>query len=271
MSSQRLALRRVIKTRCPRCGRDIVVNIGPDILEEARRNPLGMAGVVELHGDHAAVVYIDRNGNERGVRVYSVLARGAEEYTVFTLPPAALEGFTNISGFSLTLKKLKMKIQAMLGEEGVFLHAVKGDAELMLDFKKDFEWGVVKRLAGVLVDTIDTSYSENPNDYLNAIRILDVILKEPNFLYSQEVFWLVTNASTLMVTTRLPEAMLFKKYRPSMLFERYDAHFLAEVADIPRENVAKLLKVGNPYAVYSRADALLAMYKRGIVDIEVIE
>ncbi len=270
MSSQRLALRRVLKTRCPRCGKDIVVEIGDEILREARENPLGMAGIVEMHGDHAAVVYIDRNGNERGVRVYSVLAKGGEEYTVFTLPPASLRGFSNIAGFALTLRKLRMKIQADLSEEGVMLHAVRGDAVLDLDFRRDFSWNTVKRLAGVLVDTIDSSYSENPNDYLSAIKILDVILKEPNFLYSKQVFWLVTNASTLSVRTRLPEAMLFRKYRPSMLFERYDAHFLLSVAETPRESVAKLLKSDNPYTVYSRADALLAMYKRGIIDIEVV-
>lgn len=269
MSSQRPLLRKVLKTRCPRCGRDIVVEVNERILMEARNNPLGMAGIVEMHGDHAAVVYVDRNGNERGVRVYPVLAKGAEEYTVFTLPSASLENFYNIGGFSLTLKKLRMMIRAGLQEEGVTLRASKGEAVLELDFKRDFSWSTVKRFTWILVDAVSTSYSENPNDYLNAVKLLDVVLREPQFFYSKDVFWLVTNASTITMKTRLPEAMLFRKYRPSMLFERYDTRFLLRVAETPSEPVSKLLRSDNPHVVYSRADALLAMYKRGIIDLVV--
>lgn len=55
------------KVKCPRCGGTIVVGITDDIIDTARRSPSGVAAVIVPHAGRRAVVYVDGDGNIRGV------------------------------------------------------------------------------------------------------------------------------------------------------------------------------------------------------------
>lgn len=258
----------LLKIRCPRCGRESVVQVDEKILEEARSNPLGLAGVVETHDDHAIVVYIDRNGNERGIRIYSLLKKGVTKpYSEFAIPSQELEKMRNISGFIIYLKKLSIVIKGYTDSIRESYKAVKDNTVLEIDFKEDLPYKTIKHWTQLVVEAMNTSYSDNPKDYLNAIKILDVMLEERPFIYASKVFWLVTNASILTMKTKLPEKLLLKKYRPSIIYEMYEAPFINQVIELPQERVDVLIDTGNPQIMFSRAEALLSLYRRGIIDL----
>lgn len=258
----------ILKVKCPKCGRESIIQVDETIIEEARSNPLGMAGVVEIHGDHALIIYIDRNGNERGMRIYSLLKKDVtKHYTEFTISPKELEKMRNVAGFILHLKKLGIMIKGYTGPMHDSYKAAKENAVLEIDFKEDIPYKTIKHWTQMVVEAINTSYSDNPKDYLNAIKILDVMLEERPFIYANKVFWLVTNASTLTMKTKLPEKLLLKNYRPSIIYERYEVPFINHIIELPQEKVDVLINTENPQIMFSRAEAVLSLYRRGIIDV----
>jgi len=65
---------RLARVKCPRCGGEVLVSVGPRVVEEAKASPTGLAVVAVPHGDHALLIHFDANGHERGVRV-AILAQ----------------------------------------------------------------------------------------------------------------------------------------------------------------------------------------------------
>ena len=73
--------------RCPRCGR--VEELGGGLLAEAARRA-GRTGVYALafrHVGHVLLVFVDRNGDVRGVEVGDVAEREEPLFAVFDLLP----------------------------------------------------------------------------------------------------------------------------------------------------------------------------------------
>jgi len=56
------------KVKCPKCGREILVDINENVLKEARESPSGVTALTFPHSDHMTIVYIDINGDIRGVQ-----------------------------------------------------------------------------------------------------------------------------------------------------------------------------------------------------------
>ena len=260
----------IIRTKCPKCRRESIVSVDESLLQEALQNPLGMVGVVEIHGDHALVIYIDRNGHERGKRIYPLL-KTAERgpYTEYKISADELARLKNISGFALDLKRLHILIKGYVQDLKDSYKISSENAVLEIDFNEELSYKVIKHWTKLVFDAINTSYSDNPNDYLNAIKILDVVLDEQPFIYANKVFWLITNASTLTMRSRLPEKMLLQKYRPSIIYERYEQQFINHVVSLPQEKVYNLLSGDNPQIMFARAEALLSLYRRGVIDLVV--
>jgi len=63
--------------KCPHCGAPIVVDITDDIIEAASKSPSGVTAVIVPHAGKRAIVYVDAEGNVRGVTCTE-----AEEKTV---------------------------------------------------------------------------------------------------------------------------------------------------------------------------------------------
>lgn len=257
---------RTVKLRCPRCGTEVSLQITPDIVEEALSNPLGLAGVAYPHGDHVLVAYFDRNGGERGVRVFSTLQTPDKGVFEVSLLGDELRGLRNISGFSVLSKKLNMKM-SFLSQSSTTLKVSGRDTVVEVDFRRDFGYQILRGWLEILLDVFENSYSTDPSDYINTIRIFDIMLEEKPFAYAKQVFWLVANASTITSKVRLPEAILLKKYRPTIIFEKYNGEFVSRVVDSNEIRVSEALGKDNPQILFSNAEALLSLYRRGVIDL----
>ncbi|MEZ0346695.1 MAG: hypothetical protein ABWK01_09105 [Infirmifilum sp.] len=258
---------KVAKVTCPRCGSQFSIELTPEILAEVESNPLGLAGVALPHGDHVLVVYFDRNGGERGVRVFSLLQKQEKGFYEVKMERESLKGMRNISGFLIELRKLNLRLIYLQESTPITVRLSGRDIGLELTFQKDFSYQKVRGWLELLLDVFEGSYSASPSDYVNTLRILDVMLEENPFAYAKQVFWLVSNASTITIKSRLPESHLLKKYRPTILYEKYNGLFITRVVDSNGIKVSELLTETNPQILFSYSEAILSLYRRGVVDL----
>uniref|UniRef100_A0A7J3X568 Uncharacterized protein n=2 Tax=Thermofilum pendens TaxID=2269 RepID=A0A7J3X568_THEPE len=261
---------KVLKVRCPACDSEHIIQVTPEVLREADQNPLGLTGLAFPHGDHVLVVYVDRLGGERGTRVFRLFqqpaARGFAEVRV---PPSELQGLRNIGGFWVELGRLGVRVGTEPSASAVSLKAKKGATTLELDFNRDIGYQTARLWLEMLLDAFDTSYSSELRDYVNAVKALDLLLEEKPFEYARQVLWLLSNASTITIRLRMPEARLLREVRPSLFFERYDGGFVLKVLESSGSTVGELLSGALPQVLFSSAEAILALHRRGVIDLVV--
>jgi hypothetical protein len=258
---------RTVKVRCPRCGAEIPLELTPNIIEEAKANPLGLAGVAYPHLDHVLIVYFDRNGEERGVRVFLTLQAPEKGLYEILLSKDDLKGLRNISGFRVESRKLNIRISSFTTATTAALKISGRDTIVEVDFQRDFSYQILRGWLEILLDVLENSYSSAPLDYVNTFRILDIMLEEKPFAYAKQVFWLVANGSTITIRPRLPEALLLKKYRPTLVYEKYSGAFISKVIEKNEMKVSEALGEDNPQVLFVNAEALLSLYRRGVLDL----
>ncbi|ABL77489.1 hypothetical protein [Thermofilum pendens] len=263
----KLGVQRVFRARCPACSQVEVVEVNDKLLEEAQNNPLGLAGVAFQHETHVFIVYVDRNGGERGTRVFPLLqARGKGLYEV-KVQPELLRGLRNIGGFTIESRRLNYRVTGYFEPPSSSIKVYKGETSLEVDFRRDVSYQTTKAWMELLAEALDSSYSYSPTDYVNAVRLLDVLIEEKPFEYIKQVFWLITNASNITVKVRPSEAMLLRKYRPSIIFEKYNGGFVNRVLEAPSVKVSDILGLENPQIMFSYVEALLSLQRRGVIDL----
>lgn len=262
---------KVLKVRCPQCGSEFVLDITATLLSEAAQNPMGLAGIALPHGDHVLVVYVDSSGGERGVRVFkSFQAPAARRVTEFLVPDNALRGLRNIGGFTAELGKLGVKLKASTGKAALLLRGRKGDSSMELELVRSLEYQVVAPWLDMLLEVMDTSYSSEVADYVNAVKALDLLIEEKPFTYARQVLWLIANSSIIKTRLRMPEAQLVRSLKPSIIFERYNGGFISRVLESGETRLRELLTTESPQLLFSSAEALLSLYRRGIIDLVVV-
>ena len=101
--------RRVVRARCPLCKTTVTIEVDERVMEAAARSPQGLAGVLDVHGDHALVIYFDSNGGARGVKVYTLVSR-IEDATVL-VPRRYMEWFENIQAFRVEMPDLGFRTE----------------------------------------------------------------------------------------------------------------------------------------------------------------
>ena len=262
---------RILKVRCPACGSEQAIQVTPEVLKEAEQNPLGLAGLAFPHGDHVLVVYLDRLGGERGARVFKLFqqpaARGLVEVRV---PPSELQGLRNIGGFWAELGRLGVRLSSTASTSAVSLRARKGETTLELELNRDIGYQTARPWLEMLLEAFDTSYSSELRDYVNAVKALDLLLEEKPFEYARQVLWLLSNASVITIRLRMPEARLIRELRPTLLFERYDGGFVLKVLESSGSTVGELLSGVLPQVLFASAEAILALHRRGAIDLVVV-
>jgi truncated hemoglobin YjbI len=260
---------RVFKIRCPACNIVETVEVNDKILIDAQSNPLGLAGVAFPHDNHVLIVYIDRNGEERGTRVFSLLQPVAKGFYQVKVPDEWLRGLRNIAGFTVESKRINYRISGYLRQPSSSIKVYKGETTLEVDFARDISYQQARSWLELLAEALDTSFSFNQADYVNAIRLLDVLIEEKPFEYIKQVFWLITNASNITVKVHEREAMLARKYRPMILFDKHNGGFINRVMEVSNTKVSQLLGLENPQIIYSYIEALLSLQRRKIIDLVV--
>ncbi len=258
---------RIAKIKCPRCGSEFPVNISTNVLEEAKVNPLGLAGVAVPHSDHVLVAYFDRNGDERGVRVFSILQAPEKGVFEVNIPEGDVKGLRNIAGFIIESRKLNLRLKYSARTTSTAIKVSALDTTLEVDFQRDISYHHVKAWLELLVDVFENSYSTLPADYVNAVRVFDIMVEEKPFTYAKQIFWLIANASTITIRPRLPESLLIKKYRPTILYEKYNGGFVSRAVDSVGLRVSEVLGTEMPQILYSYAETLLSLYRRGVIDL----
>jgi len=258
---------RIVKTRCPRCGEVFPVTLTTELLEEAKSNPLGLVGVALPHSDHVLVAYFDRNGAERGTRVFAALQAPEKGLYEVRVPLGDVKGLRNIAGFVIESRKLNLKLVYSTRSISTSIKVSAPDTCLEVDFQRDVSYSHVRAWLELLVDVLENSYSTLPLDYINTLRIFDVMVEEQPFTYAKQVFWLVANASTITIKPRLPESLLVKKYRPTILYEKYNGNFVSRVIESGGLKVSDILGSEAPQVLFSYAETVLSLYRRGVIDL----
>jgi len=64
---------RVLRVRCPKCNGQILTEIRPEVMLDAKNSPSGLTAVAVPHSDHVLLIYIDANGHMRGLRVANIV------------------------------------------------------------------------------------------------------------------------------------------------------------------------------------------------------
>uniref|UniRef100_A0A7C3SLH1 Uncharacterized protein n=1 Tax=Thermofilum pendens TaxID=2269 RepID=A0A7C3SLH1_THEPE len=259
---------KVLKARCPVCGREHAIQVTHEILREAEQNPLGLAGLAFPHEDHVLVVYLDRLGGERGTRAFRLLEQPvARGFTEVRVPPTELQGLRNIEGFWVELGRLGVRVSSESSVSAISLKARRGETTLELNLSRDIGYQTAKPWLELLLEAFDTSYSSELRDYVNAVKALDLLLEEKPFEYARQVLWLLSNASTIAIRLRIPEVHLLKEIRPSLFFERYDGDFVLKVLESGGSTVGKLLSGVLPQVLFSSAETILSLHRRGVIDL----
>ncbi|MEM0377586.1 MAG: hypothetical protein QXI90_07435, partial [Thermofilum sp.] len=261
---------KVLKVRCPQCGTEFTLDVTTAVLNEASQSPMGLAGVALPHGDHVLVVYVDSSGGERGLRVFkSFQMPAARQMTEVLVPSDALKGLRNIGGFTIELGKLGLRLTSPAGRAALLLKGRKGDTSIELELVRNLDYQAARPWLEMLLEVIDTSYSIEVADYVNSLRVLDVLLEERPFVYARQVLWLVANSSIVKTRLRMPEAQLVRTLKPSAIFERYGGGFVSRVLESGEARLRELLTAESPQLLLSSAEAILALYRRGAVDLVV--
>jgi hypothetical protein len=263
----KLGVVRAFKIKCPSCNSIETVEVDEKVLYEAQSNPLGLAGIAFSHEDHVLIVYIDRNGGERGTRIFPLLQPTAKGFYQATVPTEWLRGLRNISGFTVESRRINYRITGYLKPSTSSIKVRKGETSLEIDFTRDISYHSAKSWMELLVEALDSSFSTNQADYINAIRLLDVLVEEQPFEYVKQVFWLITNASNISVKVRERESLLARKYRPMIIYEKYDGGFINKVLEASRIKVSQLVGLENPQVIYSYIEALLSLQRRRVIDL----
>lgn len=261
---------RILRVRCPQCGAEFTLDVTAALLSEAAQSPMGLAGVALPHGDHVLVVYVDSSGGERGARVFrSFQLTATKQMSEVLVPSEALRGLRNIGGFTVELGKLGVKLVHTAGRATLLVRGKRGDTSIELELVRSLDYQAVKPWLEMLVEVVDTSYSVETADYVNSLKVLDLLLEERPFVYARQVLWLIANSSIIKTRLRMPEAQLVKMLKPSTIFERYGGGFVARVLDSGEARLRELLMTESPQLLLSSAEAVLSLYRRGIIDLVV--
>ncbi len=259
---------RVIRVYCPRCERDYETVVTDDYLRAARESATGVTGIVDIHDDHALIIFVDAQGHERGVRVYTLLPRSIGVAQRLSIPERYLEDLERIVSIVLKLSSRGLIIEGSKGSSFFALKVSEGEDELELslgssgDVKKIGEWsrafllGVARGAEMARLDTL-----------LLSLRILDACLDRTPPSYAHQVFKLIVASRNITIRLNEEESELFETYI-SRIADVYPRHHLVYVLRSSGSTFYEAIRDRDPLTVYELADCALALKRRGVIELE---
>jgi len=257
---------KILKTFCPKCNSNITVEVSDSVISSAKYSPTGIVGVVDIHGDHALVIYVDSNGHERGTRVYTLLSPAISgERKPVIIPLRYLDALSNTLGFRLILKKEDLIIEGFKRRLDILFKCQGLTADIELAIRK-ITGSVIKWLRAFVrafdraggkfrFDTfykcmilVDNMIYTNPPGHSD--MLLSLLLRSRDIAYR-------VNIKALKIYSLMPRNIdrYYKAIDSGMLL-KYSGRTLYEI-----------LADRNVNEVWEILDYILAMKRRDIIEI----
>lgn len=260
-------VKRVIHVYCPACKTQVPIEIDESILISAKNSPIGMTGVVDIHRDHALVIYIDAQGHERGSRVYSLIAP-LETGKSFTIPFKYMTSFKNIKAFKLILKDKDLVIEGYKERPNIMMKGVLNKVELEIAFSKlpsqIYEW------FNMFLRSIDKSRDKIKIETLyKALQLIDSFCETEPSEKMENLLTLVL--SSMKITYKVDERArkYYELVRP-LLEKNYPWSNIKEIEDLQGKPLYEILRLKDPFALKESIEFLLALEKREVIHFEEI-
>ena len=257
---------RILRVSCPICKKVVRLTIDNKVLELARNSPIGLTGVADVHKDHVMVVYVDSNGNERGVRAYRALLRDAETGRRITIPPKYLEPFQNINGFRVILGRRGVIVECFKKAEDVFVKTEYKDLaleitprvfdnfEYALKWMKSFLYGLYSAINVIRFETL-----------MRGLQVLDASLFSKPLLIATKVYEIIFSSKSLNILVDKRSLELFEKY-----MDRMPWFFTGSRGYILRSHGKVLYEVlwsTDPLSIREKAECVVELVKRGVIEL----
>ncbi|RLF25389.1 MAG: hypothetical protein DRM97_01975 [Thermoprotei archaeon] len=267
-------MEKVIKLRCGRCNRMVSLRITNDILEKARASLSGIYGVVDIHGDHAFVIYVDYKGNERGHKVFDIVESRREEVLNYLGRGRRLrlsEGFMNnfraIRGITISARREGLFLEGGI-MEGCVLKAVSRvkDVDIEVNFRSmnmsTVEW--MKMLSRALDRSLDYCMFT----LLTALGLLDLKCYTPPLPLHEELLRLIieSHVKVIRLSRYYHELLPLIEHR---VREWYPRVFMKELPEgVP---LSRLIGIHDAYRLEELGLYLMGLEARGLIELESVK
>ena len=223
---------------------------------------MGMTGVVDIHRDHALVIYVDSQGHERGSRVYSLIAP-LEAGKTFTIPFKYMTSFKNIKAFKLFLKDKDLVIEGYKERPNIMIKGVLDTIELEIAFSKlsnqVYEW------FNIFLRSIDKARDKIKIETLyKALQLIDFFSETEPSEKMKNLLTLVL--SSMNITYKIDKrARKYYELIKTILEKNYPGSTIEEVEKLQGKLLYEILRLKDPLAIKESIEFLLALEKREVI------
>jgi len=254
---------RLLRLRCPECGRESDVHVTPDTLAAAAASPTGLVGVADYHGDHVMVVYVDGEGRDRGVRVFRALQRGE----VVRANPTYLAYMSNIAGFRVASEG--WSLEGFAGSPRALLRVLGGGGALEVELRDLARAPQAAAWGERFLEALSRVGQPDLSGLLLSILLLDASMQHPPSPFASRMFELALNVRRLTLRVDPDSADLLSAYahRVPWLSPRV-LEFARRVDGWP---LLRVVAAPDPLTMRERMATLLSLERRGVVRFEVTE
>ncbi|RLE82540.1 MAG: hypothetical protein DRJ52_02065 [Thermoprotei archaeon] len=260
-------MKKIIHVYCPACKSRVPVEVDENILLSAKNSPLGMTGVVDIHRDHALIIYIDAHGHERGSRVYSLITP-LETGKTFTIPLKYMTSLNNIKAFKLVLKDRDLVIEGYKEQIHVMIKGVLNKVELEMAFSKlsnnIYEW------FNIMLKSIDETKDKIKIETLyKALQFLDYFLNYPPSESYKDFLALIL--SSMSVTYKVDDrAVKYYALIRNIIEKMYPHSSIDEIIKMQGKPLYEIMRYKDSLSVRELIEYLLALEKREVIKFEEI-
>jgi len=261
-----------ITVKCPKCGRVDEITLTSKIVSRAAKSAIGLATIMELHADHAIMIYVDKGGNVKSVRVYPLSHTIIEEKkNLIHVPISYLEKLERIDGFRVYIAQADITIEGFKEEvpsTKILLRGYEGETYVDL-LPKEYEKPELKASWLKALSKAFASVGKKiPIACVwRSIATLDTVLDREAPLYANSIFEVLLLSRFLRIEVNDEELYLFKSYADSYMSRYPPQVTLDELLKHRGGMVFDLLEGKNPYTVYEYIELLLALRRRGVVSL----
>ena len=251
---------RVLKVKCPECGRESALQVGEDTLAAAALSPTGLVGVADYHGDHVFVIYVDSEGRDRGTRVFRALQRGE----VLRVNPSFLSFMNSVTGFRVGSGG--WSVECFSGPPLALLRILRGEQALDLELRsfetaaKVLEWG------RSLLAALERVGLPEPSGLLLSILLLDANSAYQPSPFASRMFEIAMKSRRLTVKVDTAAAELFREYVPRV--HRLSPKLVDFALSVNGWRLIDAVAGPDPLTIRERLLALISLERRGVVGFE---
>lgn len=251
---------RLLKLKCPQCGRESALQVREDSLAAASTSPTGLVGIADYHGDHVLVVYVDGEGRDRGVRVFRALQRGE----VIRVNPAYLTYMNVIAGFRVSFGG--WSLECFPGSPRTLLRVTRGESLLEMELRSleraasSVDWG------DSFLAALSRVGQPDPGELLLSILLLDSSIQFPPSPFATRMFEVSLKSRRLVVRVDPGAAELLREYVSRIPW--LSTRLIDYAVSVNGWRLVDAVLGPDPLTIRERLTTILSLERRGVVGFE---